>query len=81
MKPGDVIKVGLPGESLNAEIKEMNRNGIVVILRNESIHEAFKFGDEVVLGPDNYTVVEPKDKLEAVEEALAEWRQKQRLLA
>lgn len=81
MKPGDEIRVSLPGETMWAEVKEMNRDGIVAILRNGSIHEEFNFGDEVVLGPDDYTVVEPKAKLESVERALAEWRRKQRLLA
>lgn len=74
MKPGDMIKVGLPGESLWAKVTGISPNGIVAVLRNESIHEHFKRGDLVRIGSDKYTVVEPRDKIAAVERDLAAWR-------
>lgn len=74
-KPGDEIKVGLPGESMWAKVTGIGRHGqLHAVLLNESIHEAFSFGDRVQLGLDGYTVVEPRRKIEAVERDLAEWR-------
>lgn len=60
MRKGDVIKVGLPGESLWAEVVAVKPDGIHAELRNESIHEGISWGDEVVLGPDDYTIVSPE---------------------
>lgn len=72
---GEQIKVGLPGESLWAEVKGHREDGcIVATLANESIHDEFQFGDEVVLDTDEYTVIEPRDKVEAVKQAIERWR-------
>lgn len=69
-RKGDVIKVGLPGESLWAEVVAVKPDGIHAELRNESVHEGISWGDEVVLGPDDYTIVRPKAIVRAAQDAV-----------
>lgn len=75
VRPGDTIKVGLPGESLWAKVTGLGHDGVVAVLQNEPVHEHFSWGDRVRLGTDNYTVVEPRGKVAAVEKDIAAWRQ------
>jgi hypothetical protein len=56
---GDIIKVGLPGESLWAEVTHVGHVFTRAKLRNESIHEEFSFGDLVVIETGGYTVLQP----------------------
>lgn len=63
----NMIKVGLPGESLWAHEKDG-----VVKLENDSIHGVLKYGDVVKLGEDGYTIVEPKSAVEAAERNVRE---------
>ena len=60
MSAEKLIKVGLPGESLWAEVVGKTDNGRTKAkLRNASLHGA-TWGTEVVLGADGYTVVYPR---------------------
>lgn len=56
-----LIKVGLPGESIWAEVVGLNDEGrVVALLRNESVHLGIQWGDPIVLGEDGYTVERPE---------------------
>ena len=70
---GEKIKVSLPGESLWTEVTSVEDGKITAKLLNESIHEEFVWGDEVVVGDDGYTVAEPADKVASVQKASEDW--------
>jgi hypothetical protein len=72
-----MIKVGLPGESLWARVKAVKGGKISAELRSESIHDEFSWGDLVVLGDDNYTVVDPAERVASVQQAIEDWRASQ----
>lgn len=60
MNDENLIKVGLPGESLWAEVVGTTGNGRTKAkLRNDSVH-GIPWGTEVLLGADGYTVVYPR---------------------
>ncbi len=60
MNDENLIKVQLPGECLWAAVTGTTAGGrIKAVLRNESIH-GIPWDTAVVLGRDDYTVVEPE---------------------
>ena len=66
----NLIKVGLPGESLWAEVVGTTDNGRTKAkLRNTSIH-GIQWGTEVVLGMDGYTVVYPRTLVEQAQRSV-----------
>lgn len=61
-KDEETIRVHLPGEAFWAAVVGKTEDGrIRAVLRNQPLTEHLNWGDEVVLGPDNYEIVEPAD--------------------
>lgn len=66
----NMVKVGLPGESLWAEVLGTTDAGrIRVALRNESIHDGIHWDDRAVLAADGYTIEEPSEMVRMAEES------------
>lgn len=78
-RPGDMIKVALPGETMWALVTGIGKHGqIHARLRNESVFPSFSYDDEVVLGLDGFTVVGPQAKLSEAQRHVRQAREELR---
>jgi hypothetical protein len=74
MSDEKLIKVYLPGESLWAAVTGVTADGrIKAELRNQSIH-GIAWGTAVVLGPNDYDVVEPRGVVEQAQRSVDGFR-------